>query len=347
MTDLMKAVVYLGPEELKIKTMNVPKISEDEILVKVKASGVCGTDIRIYHSLFRIPIEAGRIIGHEFAGDIVKVGGKVKDLQEGMRVTVRPIIHCGKCIYCMQERTNLCVTRPTLGYDYDGAFAEYVKIPAQAIKIGNVFEIPPALSYEEAAITEPLAACINGIERSNINAGDTVIIFGAGPLGLMHLQLTKLYNAQVIVSEVAEKRLKIAKDLGADLVVNPKNEDLCSLIKDLRGYEADVAIVATGSPIAIELAMKSVKKGGTINLFGGSPAGSTITLDPNIIHYGELLVTGTSGFRTFHHWKAIKLVSKGQIKLKPLITHTLPLEEAVKAILMKEKGEGLKHILIP
>ena len=238
--------------------------------------------------------------------------------------------------------------KPTdLGYEYDGAFAEYIKIPAQAIQIGNVFEISPSLSYEEAAITEPLAACINGNERSNIKADDTVLILGAGPIGLMHLQLAKLQGAHVIISDLADERLKVAKDLGADRLINPKNEDLLSLAKGSSDYGVDVAIVATGSAAAIEQGIKALKKGGTLNLFGGSPKGTTVALDPNIIHYGELNVTGTSGFRPFHHWKALKLVDAGQIKLKPLITHTLPLEGAVEAILMKEKGVGLKHILKP
>jgi len=345
----MKAVVYRGPERLAVEEVDVPEISSQEVLVKVKAAGVCGTDVRIYHGRFRVPVKSGRIIGHEFSGDIVEVGKEVEGLAVGMRVTVRPIMHCGRCLYCLQGRTNICLSRPTLGYEYDGAFAEYVRIPVQAIRNGNVFELPENLSYEEAAITEPLAACVNGAERSNIKPGDTVVIVGGGPIGLMHLQLAKLYGAgRVIVSEIKEERLKVAEDFGADLTVNPLEEDLVNSVKNLtQGYGADVAIVAVGAPTAIEQAIRTVRKGGTVNLFGGCPTGSSITIDPNIIHYGELIVTGTSGSTPYHHWKAVRLASTGQVKLRPLITHVLPLEKAVDAISMKERGEGLKHVLKP
>jgi len=337
----MKAVVYRGPEQLVVEKVNIPEVSPQEILVKA--------DVRIYHGLFRVPIKRGRIIGHEFAGDVVEVGSEVECLSEGMRVTVRPIMHCGRCIYCIQGRTNICLSRPTLGYEYDGAFAEYVRIPAQAIRNGNVFEIPQDFSYEEAAITEPLAACINSVERSNITAGDTVVIIGGGPIGLMHLQLARLYGARrVIVSELKEERLKVAEGFGADMTVNPQKRDLVDFVKELtHGYGADVVIVAVGAPAAIEQAIKAVRKGGTVNIFGGCSTGSSITVDPNIIHYGELIVTGTSGSRPYHHWKAVKLASTGQVRLKPLITHVLPLERAVDAILMKERGVGLKHVLKP
>ena len=345
----MKAVVYRGPRNLAVEEVEVPQISPQEVLVKVRAAGVCGTDVRIYHGRFSVPVKTGRIIGHEFSGDIVEVGKEVDGLNVGMRVTVRPIMHCGRCLYCLQGRTNICLSRPTLGYEYDGAFAEYVRIPAQAIRNGNVFEIPRNLSYEEAAITEPLAACVNGAERSNMRPGDTVVIVGGGPIGLMHLQLARLYGAQrIIVSEVKEERLRVAESFGADVTINPLEEDLVDSVKRLtQGYGADVAIVAVGAPAAIEQAIKAVRKGGTVNIFGGCPTGSSITIDPNIIHYGELIVTGTSGSKPYHHWKAVKLASAGQVKLKPLITHVLPLERAVEAISMKERGVGLKHVLKP
>ncbi len=345
----MMAVVYRGPERLNVESVDIPEISATEVLVKVRAAGVCGTDVRIYRGRFRVPLKPGRIIGHEFAGDIVEVGKEVEDLREGMKITVRPILHCGRCLYCLQGRNNICVSRPTLGYEYDGAFAEFIKIPGQAIKIGNVFSVPKKLSYEEAAITEPLAACVNGVERSNISVGDTVVIVGAGPVGLMLLQLAKLHGAQrTIVSEISERRLRIAKNFGADVIVNTHEEDFVKVVKDLtNGYGADAVIVAVGAPLAIEQTVKTVRKGGTVNLFGGCATGSSITIDPNTVHYGEIIFTGTSGSRRLHHWKAIKLASTGQVQLKPLITHSFSLGKAVEAILMKERGQGLKHVLKP
>ncbi len=345
----MRASTYHGPEDLRISKVEVPSINSREILVRVKKAAVCGTDVRIYHGRFRVPITPGRIIGHEFSGDIVEVGSEVDGFKEEGKVTARPIMNCSKCPYCLKGRVNLCLTRPTLGYEYDGAFAEYIRIPEAAIRSGNLFEIPDNLSYEEGALAEPLAACLNGFERSNVEVGSTVTILGAGPIGLIHLQLAKLGGARkVIMTDLFEERLDTAKKLGASLTINSRNEDPSKIVKDeTEGLGADVAIVAVGATKAIEQALKTVKKGGTVNLFGGSPTGSTINIDPNPIHYGELIVTGSSGSTPHHQSKALRLMSRGQIRMKPLITHDLPLERTVEAIKMKEKGEGLKHLLTP
>jgi L-iditol 2-dehydrogenase len=343
----MKAAVFYGPSDIRVEERPIPKIEEGEVLVKVKAAAICGTDLRIYMGTKKI--ETPKIIGHEFAGEVEEVKGDVGGICTGERVTVYPVISCGKCYACMMGRRNICVQRPTIGYEYDGGFAEYVKIPSNAIIAGSVIKLPDRISYEEAAITEPLAACLNGILRLQVEHGEHVWIAGAGPIGLMHLQLARLAGAAlVVVSEVNEFRAKKARELGADIVVNPVKEEVSKTIMQATdGKGADKIMIAAGVPKLIEESLKAARKGARIVIFAGSPEGSSITIDPNIIHYKEIELTGASAATPFLHRKAVELVNNRRIDLRSLITHKLTLDEIAKGLTMKQMGEGLKTLVIP
>ncbi len=343
----MKAAVFYGPSDIRVEERPIPKIEEGEVLVKVKAAAICGTDLRIYMGTKKI--ETPKIIGHEFAGEVEEVKGDVNGICTGERVTVYPVISCGKCYACMMGRRNICVQRPTIGYEYDGGFAEYVKIPSNAIIAGSVIKLPDRISYEEAAITEPLAACLNGILRLQVEHGEHVWIAGAGPIGLMHLQLARLAGAAlVVVSEVNEFRAKKARELGADIVVNPVKEEVSKTIMQATdGKGADKIMIAAGVPRLIEESLKAARKGARIVIFAGSPEGSSITIDPNIIHYKEIELTGASAATPFLHRKAVELVNNRCIDLRSLITHKLALDEIAKGLTMKQMGEGLKTLVIP
>lgn len=343
--NTMKTLVFHGPGDIRLESRKIPAPGPGELLIRVKAAGVCGTDIRIYRGTKKL--EAPRIIGHEFAGDIVEVGTEVKGFFLGERVTVYPMIACNNCYACKQGRSNICVNRITLGYEIDGGFAEYVRIPAAALANGNVSKLPEKVSYEEGAISEPLAAAYNGIKRANVQPGNSVLIAGAGPLGLLHTQFAKMHGAGLIViSEPQAKKRMQAEIFGANAVVDPVNENLHERIMQLTcGMGMDIVIADVGIPEVIEETLEFVKKGGTYVIFAGCPAESPITIDPNLIHYKELVLTGSSAANPEYQRKMLQMIAEGQIDLKAVISNVFPAERWKEAFEMKANYEGMKSIL--
>ena len=342
----MLAAVFYGPHDLRLEEVSIPTAGEGEIIIRVRAAGICGTDVRIMVGSKKVA--APIIIGHELAGDVAEVGPDVTGVAVGDRVTIEPVIPCGRCPLCLKGRRNICLTRPTIGYDYDGAFAPFVKVPASAVAGGNVVPLPPEISYDEAALAEPVAACINGIDRSHIQTGTTVLILGAGPIGLIHLQLCRAAGAsRIIVSEPDGERRQMALDLGADAVIDPRSEDVARRVREMtKGLGVEVAIVASGVPAAMETAVASLMKGGLLNIFAGSPPGSTLTLDPNVIHYGELTITGSSGHTAYHVHRAVDVLARRIVDAGKLITHRFALSEITQALEARKALEGLKHVVI-
>jgi L-iditol 2-dehydrogenase len=261
--ETMKALVFHAPGNMVLQDCPVPQIAPDEALVKVRFAGVCGTDSRIYKGTKKI--DAPRITGHEFAGDVVALGSAVGGFSVGDRVTAYPMIACGTCYVCRSGRTNICANRITLGYELDGGFATFVKIPAAAIAKGNLIRLPDGVSYEEGAASEPLTAAYNGIRRSNLMPGQTVLIVGAGPIGLFHTQLGKAEGAGlVVVSEPQAEKRALAKELGADAVIDPSTENVQKRVKELTdGIGMDIVLADVGVPKVVEEAVEYLRKGGT------------------------------------------------------------------------------------
>ena len=344
----MKALVFEGVNDIKLKEVPMPVLEEGELLLKVKASLICGTDVRIYRGRKTKGVRTPSILGHEFAGVIEEVCGDVGEFKKGDLVSIAPIVPCLKCYYCKHDQENICLNRTAHGYEYDGGFAEYVKIPAAVLKSGNVYKVPEGVSIEDIPLAEPLACCINGQRQSPIKLGDAVVIFGAGPIGLMHLLLAKSSGGMVIVSEPNEKRRKTALELGADIVVDPTSEDLEKVVlNSTDGIGADVVIMAIGIPALVNDTLKIARKGGTINLFAGFSVGDMPPVDVNLIHYKELNITGTSASARRDHEKAIRLIKNGTIDASKIITHKFPLDQADEAFRVAESGEGIKVEIIP
>ncbi|TKJ43573.1 alcohol dehydrogenase [Candidatus Aerophobetes bacterium Ae_b3b] len=338
----MKTAFFYGKEDIRIHEINIPKIKEDEILIRVRVCGICGSDVRSYYKgvegRYKIPL----ILGHEVSGQVFKIGGKIDNFAIGNRVAVAPIYGCGKCDFCLSGQENLCKDVMVFGCNLDGAFAEYMKIPAQAIQRGALVKIPDELSDEEAALIEPFSCCLHGVLRANIRPGDTVLVIGAGPIGLAHTKLLRLLGTSyIIASDVVDSRLEVAKKFGADMTINPQREDSLTKIKELTENKGvDAVIVAVGNPEAITQGLKMVRRGGTVVLFGGCPSNTVVQVDPNLIHYSDIAVVGSIDATIDEFRRTVSLVSIAEVK--PFITHRFPLESIKDAMEMSKSREALK-----
>lgn len=322
------AMLY-GVNDIRVEEIDIPEISRGEVLVRVRAATTCGTDVKIYQRGYVSGvISLPSPFGHEWAGDIVEVGVGVKGFSVGMRVRGGNSAPCLQCGMCREGRFNLCEGRVWLW----GAYAEYIKVPEPIVKL-NLHEIPPHLSYEEAAVTEPLACVLHGALTANIKPGDTVAIIGSGPIGILHAQLAKRMGAsKVIIADVVNERLKAAEMLGADIAVNVKHEDLVGRVKgETNGYGVHVAIECVGTPQTWMQALKLVRRGGRVLMFGGCPPGARIEVDAELLHYGEVTVLGAFHATPQEFHQALKLISSGVVKVKPLITGVYPLERIIEA----------------
>ena len=319
----MKAFVIEGPERASVKEIDEPKITPDEVLVEVKASGICGTDIHIYKGEF--PVQFPVIPGHEFSGVVVKVGSKVKDLVEGDRVAVNPNLFCGKCYYCKKGLVHFCKNWQAIGIHRQGAYAPLVAVPE-----GNVHKIPNSLSFEEAAFSEPVACCLRGQDRLRIKHGDTVVVYGLGPIGLIHVQLAKLRGVSLVIGvEIQEKRLKIGEKF-ADLVLNPLEVDVIKEVKELtEGRGVDAVIEATGNPKVFKQAFEILDYGGRLLVFGVAPEKALVEISPYLIYRKEIEVIG-SFTNPFTTERAVKDLSSGRLHVKPLVSHKISLEDVLE-----------------
>ena len=254
----MKAAVFYGPGDIRVEDKPKPDIGDNDILIKIEACAICGTDLRIFRSGHR-GVKPPQIIGHENAGIIFEMGKNVKNFKVGDRVTIDPIVSCGYCYYCRKGLTNLCSTfketAEAFGYYYPGGFAEYMAIPAKAIKRGNIIPIPESMSFEEAALAEPMGCALNGELLARIGAGDTVLIVGAGPVGVMHANLAKILGAaKIIISELEDNRLKVAKEMeAADYYINPAREDLKKLLAHTKDLDLTMHSKVAGGDVDVKL----------------------------------------------------------------------------------------------
>jgi len=351
MTTSMAALVYYGAHDLRLENVPVPQISAKEILLQVSSASICGTDLRIYHGNHRkYPEGTIRIPGHEVVGVIANIGENVQDFQAGQRVFIAPNIGCGHCRLCIAGKNNLCPNYQAVGVTIDGGFAEYMRIPEQAILQGNVMPISDSVDPAVAALTEPFACVLRGQNALNIQPGNVVLVMGAGPIGIMHIKLARLRGAgRVIVSEPAEERLAQAVQTGADRAVNPLKEDLNQiLMEESNGAGADAIIVAAPAHQAQESALQLAAIGGRINFFGGLPKDKPhIQLDSNLVHYKELVITGTTACSTYDCWQAAEIINSGRIELSDIISRRFPLSDALEAFNVAEQRTSLKVVIEP
>lgn len=333
----MRAYILYGKEDLRLETIPMPEISPNEVLIKVRACAICGTDPHIYERRFPSPLPL--ILGHEFSGEVAKIGEDVNFVKPGDRVTADININCGTCYFCRIGQKLHCENIVQLGVHVNGAFAEYIKVPES-----NIYKLPDDITWINGAYVEPMACVISGQDRAGIQFGDTIAIIGAGPMGLAHSLLAKLKGAgKVIISELNPVRVQKAKDMGIDVVVNAGEEDLIEVVKrQTNGRGADVVIEAVGSGYTYSQTFKLVRKGGTILVFGAAPADVTIPVSPFEIYSKELKIVSTYAGTYDTFVKAINLLANNRFDPSPIITTMVDFDHVKDGI---ENAEHNKDIL--
>lgn len=342
----MIAAVLEDLDRLVVKDVSIPEIDDDSALLRVEATSVCGSDIRIFrHGNPRVTPPT--ILGHEASGTVVKVGRNVQRVKEGDRVAIGADFPCGQCKWCRNGLLNNCTTNYAVGYQIPGAFAEYMKLP-KLLLAGPVTPIADQLSFEEAALAEPLACAINGFELVNLSLGKSVVIVGLGPIGCMMIDLARIMGAtKVIGAQRSKVRMEIARQYGADVYIDTSSEDLVARVMEETGGEgADVVITASASVEVHEQSMDMVAHRGYVNLFGGLPKGTRpMSILSNTIHYKECFVTGSHGSTPRQHELAVHLLEKGLVRVAPLMTHHFQLREINQAFATMESRQGMKMIV--
>jgi len=348
----LKAAVYFGINDLRIMDIPTPKIEADEVLLRVKSCAICASEVRIlkYGSKH---VKSPRILGHELTGEVVEVGKNVPDIARGMNVVVYPNMPCGKCDYCSSGKYSLCESFSGLAYDLDGGFAEFLKIPSGIVKIGGIIPISSDLLME-ASLAEPLSAVVNSVEKTEEllkgKLGFSAVVIGVGPMGLMHVMLLRNFSEadKIIAVDLNDRRLEYALKFGADETINASRENIVEKIMGLTGGRGvDATIVTVGKESLIEQVIKITRSLGVVNLFAGCPVDTSITLDPNFIHYGERIITGSYGSNMFQFKTAVNLIKGHKIPIKELITHKFKLDEIVEAFKTVMSMQGLKVVIIP
>lgn len=344
MQGKMKAQMFYAPGDVRFEEIDIPQINDDEILVKVKAALTCGTDLKTYRRGHPTIIQhVPSTFGHEFASDVVEVGKNVTKFKVGDRVVGANTAPCFECKYCKRQRYSLCENLTYL----NGAFSEYVAVPAHILKY-NFYKIPEGLPYEQAALLEPLSCAVHGFDRLPAHVGDRVAVIGAGPIGLMFMDLLSLAGCQVIAVDLSDYRLEQSKNFGALHTVNANAEDHIQQVRDLcDGDGPDLVVEATGFPNVWENAVKMVGKGGTVLCFGGTKSGSTVTFDCQKFHYSEITVMGVYHHTPYHVQKALNLLASGQIDGSKYITGYYPLEGTIDALESIGRQEGIKYAILP
>ena len=339
----MKAAVLTAPNQISLSEVATPQPNQGDLLIRVRAATICGTDIRIYRGRKTAGVRYPSVLGHEFAGEVIDTGGHAS-LNVGDRVSLCPFIACGHCHLCKTGRENLCTQGTAVGYEIDGAFAEVIRIPAQAVAAGNVRVLPDGMSFEEAALVEPLSCIVNGQNKVNVSNADTVVVLGVGPIGLMHVHVARLRGAKrIIVSDPSAHRREAALKAGANIAIDPTKEDLVDRVKkETDGRGADVVICAIGIAALARQATELAAYGGRISLFAGYSKGEMAEMDVNAIHYRELTVTGAFGQSRRDFDRAFDMVASGQLDLKPMITHRFALKDIAEALAVAEGGAAIK-----
>jgi L-iditol 2-dehydrogenase len=347
----MKVARFHGPGDIRIEDASEPDAGPGEVKLRIRNCSTCGTDLKIFRSgHFRI--EPPRIMGHEIAGEIVELGaGVAAEWALGDRVQVIAAIPDGTCAECVRGRQTVCTNQESMGYQYEGGFAEYMTVPAKVLAVGGLNRIPDGVGFDEASVAEPLACVLNGQELARVGEGDDVVIFGSGPIGCLHVRLAKARGAsRVMLVELNRERLELAAGLvHPDDAVCAEDGDVVEQIRKLTdGRGADVVITAAASGKAQEQALQIAAAQGRISLFGGLPKDApTITLDSNLVHYSELTLVGANGSSPAHNARALELIASGAVPVADLITHRLPLDGVLEALDVVARGEAIKVTIEP
>ncbi|MGQ9624226.1 MAG: zinc-dependent dehydrogenase [Candidatus Bathycorpusculaceae bacterium] len=338
----MKVAMYYGLNDIRIEDMPTPKIGEDEALVEMRACGVCGSDLMDWYLKSRAPL----VLGHEPTGIIVEKGSKVKDFDVGDKVFVHHHVACLKCHYCKRGDYTLCSQFHETNIE-PGGFSEYFKVPAPNLQI-DTLKIPDALTFEDATLVEPTGCCLRALKKCNMQGGAVVAVIGAGATGIIHTALSKIFGAEkTIVGDIIDFRLKMAGKFGADIVVNPKKEDLTNIVMaETSGRGADVAVVTAPSLEAYKTGLKVCRKGGKLCLFAPTKPGEHLQISPKELFFSEIRIIPSYSTSHIETREALELMTSGKLNLKGLITHRFRLVDTAKAFKTAlESKESLKVIV--
>ena len=339
----MKAAVYYSQRDIRIEEKPVPKIGDDEVLVQMKACGICGSDLMDWYLKPRAPL----VLGHEPAGLIAGKGDKVEGFEVGDRVFAHHHVACLTCHYCLRGNYTLCEQFHDTNIE-PGGFAEYFRAPAPNLQT-DTLKIPESVSFEEATLIEPVGCCLRALRKANISIGDSVAIIGAGATGIIHTILSKHFGAsQVIVSDIIDGRLATARKLGADVVVNPKKENLKDIVHaKTDGRGVDSAIVTAPSIEAYKSALDICSKGGKLLVFAPTLPGERLEVSPKELFLSEVQIISSYSTSHLETRQALELIQQGKIRADELITHRYKLDETAEAFRTAfENKESLKIVVL-
>ncbi|GAB2787645.1 zinc-dependent dehydrogenase [Amycolatopsis magusensis] len=346
----MKVARFYAPGDIRIEEAPEPSPGPDEVKIRVHACSTCGTDLKIFRHGHH-HIDPPRVIGHEIAGEVVETGAEISGWEAGDRVQVIAAIPCGECADCRRGWRTICPNQLSMGYHFDGGFAEYMIVPQRVLRVDGLNRIPEGLSYAEASVAEPLACVLNGQEFAQVGEGDVVVVTGAGPIGCLHVRLARARGAAAVyLVELNRGRLDMAADIvKPDAVICGSETDPVQAVLDLTdGRGADVIITAAAAGKAQEDGLKMAARRGRISFFGGLPKDNPIiACDSNLVHYRELTIYGANGSSPEHNKRALELIATGAVPVDDLITHRLKLDGVLDAIDTVASGEAIKVTIEP
>ena len=344
----MRAARLYAKEDLRVEEIPVPEAAAGEVLLRVKAAAVCGTDIRMYRNGARGATPGNPLVlGHEVSGVVESVGKGVSGYQPGSAVAVAPNMGCGVCDQCVSGNTQMCPTYQAFGINLPGGFAPYMRIPAAAVSQGNLAPIPDGADFVSAALVEPLSCVYNAFQRIAIVPGDTVLVIGAGPIGLMHAKVAFMAGAaRVFMNDLSAERLTLCRQ-KEPAIIALESAGLKERLAELtHGQGVSVCITAAPSAEAQILALEVVGVNGRVMLFGGLPEGrSKVALDTNLVHYKQITITGTSRQSLGQYRQTLGLIASGRLVVRDLVTMSTPLEEIRSSFEQVIQGKGLKNVI--
>lgn len=337
----MKASRFLGNKTFAVTDLPTPHAGPGELVLRNQVCGVCGTDVHIYHGEpGSADVNPPVVLGHEYSGEVVEVGKGVTGFAVGDHVTVDPNIYCGHCAYCQNGKKQLCPSMEAIGVTRDGGFAQYSRIPAS-----QAFKLEPTVPWEAAAMAEPLACCLHGIDLAGIQVGDKVCVVGGGAIGLLMVQLAKLSGAsQIVLSEPNEKRRQVGLQLGANAALDPTRPDSQEAFAQVLGGGANVVIECVGNVPAVKSAFQFAGKGATVLLFSVPKVDATFDLPLFDVYKKELTIKG-SFVNPDTHARAVALINSGKVDFDPIITHRFTLDQLPEAIAMQMSDASIKVVV--
>jgi L-iditol 2-dehydrogenase len=346
----MKVARFYAPGDIRLEDADEPRPGPDEVKIRVRQCSTCGTDVKIFNHGHHHLVPP-RVIGHEIAGEVVEVGADVGGWAAGDKVQVIAAIPCGTCAECTRGRMTVCPNQTSMGYHYDGGFAEYMVVPKTVLAVDGLNRIPDGVSFAEASVAEPLACVVNGQEIAGVGSGDDVVVVGAGPIGCLHVRLARAHGARrVFLVELNRSRLDMsAAAVAPDAAICGSESDAVDEVRKLTdGRGVDVVITAAASGAAQQDALQMAARSGRISFFGGLPKDKpTISLDSNLVHYRELTIFGANGSSPAHNKRALELIASGQVPVDDLITHRLRLSQLHDAIDLVASGGAIKVTIEP